>query len=258
MQAKSFTFVFLAIDFVFCYTYIENILFFGRITVEKQSASGNTKKRIFKVLNIIKSIFCWTLIVCLTITVLGLFVSKINGEIPSVFGYSIYRVSSGSMEPELMTGDIILSKQISEPSEINEGDVITFAGSGNYEGMLVTHEVIKEPYQNENGRLMLQTQGVANDIADDPIYTDDVVSVMVCKLTFLNALYELFFSPWGLLIFIAVVLLIFLDEIIRFVRVLSGNDDTANQPEDINEIIQRLQNESDEVKASEENDKQAE
>ena len=221
--------------------------------MEKQAASGNVKKRIFKTFSIIKSVFCWTLVICLTITVLGLFVSKINGEIPSVFGYSIYRVSSGSMQPELMTGDIILSKITDDPSENNEGEVITFSGSGNYEGMLVTHEVIKEPYQSENGRLMLQTKGVANDIADDPIYTDSVVSVMVCKLTFLNKLYELFFSPWGLLIFIALVLLIFLDEIIRFVRVLSGNDDLAKKPEDINEIIQRLQNESDENKTSEKN-----
>ena len=217
--------------------------------MEKQSALGNSKKRIFKIFNIIKSIFCWTLIVALTITVLGLFVSKINGEIPSVFGYSIYRVSSGSMEPELMTGDIILSKQIGDTSEIKNGDVITFVGSGNYEGMLVTHEVIKEPYQNENGQLMLQTKGVANEIADTPIYTDDVVSVMVCKLTFLNILYELFFSPWGLLIFIGVLLLIFLDEIIRFVRVLSGNEKSAKEAENVNDIIERLQKESAEEKA---------
>ncbi|MEE1060798.1 MAG: signal peptidase I [Ruminococcus sp.] len=215
----------------------------------KHSASGNNKKRVFRVFNIIKSVASWTLIVVLTIAVLGLFVSKLNGEIPSVFGYSIYRVSSGSMEPELMTGDIILSKQIGDTSEIKKGDVITFVGSGNYEGLLVTHEVIKEPYQGENGRLMLQTKGVANEIADAPIYTDDVVSVVICKLTFLNTIYELFFSPWGLLVFIAVVLLIFLDEIIRFVRVLSGNEKSAKKGEDVNKIIERLQKESAEEKA---------
>ena len=203
----------------------------------------SAKKKIFKAFVIIKNVVCWALVICLTIVVIGLVMSKANGGMPSVFGFSVMRISSGSMEPELMTGDVILSREISDISQLKTGDVVTYQGSGTLEGVLVTHEVIKPPYINENGQMMLQTKGVANEVADDPIYADSVVTVMVCKIPLLNVLYNVFFSPWGLVIFIFLVLLIFIDEIIRIVRILSGNEKSVKDAEDINEIIDRLQKE---------------
>ena len=68
---------------------------------------------------------------------------------------------------------------------------------------------------------------------------------MVCKLGFIDTLYNIFLSPWGLLIFIAVLLLIFVDEIVVIIRILTGHDKTAKDG-DINEIIDRLQREKQE------------
>ena len=197
------------------------------------------KNKVFRIINLIKNIICWTLIVVLVFTLVLFFTSRINGSTPSVFGYSIFRVSSGSMEPELKVGDIILDKVVDNPEELKVGDVITFK-SDDYGDLLVTHKVIKAPYE-DNGKLMLQTKGVANELEDKPISTDKVKGIMICKVDYLDTVYNVFLSPWGLLILIALIVIIFFDEIITIVKILTNNDRSVKDADDINEIIDRLQ-----------------
>lgn len=196
------------------------------------------KKR-FKVIKGIVNVLCWILVVIIVFTVALSLITRINGETPSVFGYSIFRVSSGSMEPELMVGDIILDKAVKNPEDLKVGDVITFK-SNDYGDMLVTHKVIKAPYE-ENEKLMLQTKGIANDLADKPISVDNVKGIMICKVDYLDTVYNIFLSPWGLLILIALIVIIFFDEIITIVKILTNNDKSVKDADDINEIIDRLQ-----------------
>ena len=197
------------------------------------------KNKVFRIIKLIKNIICWTLIAVLVFTLVVFFMSRINGSTPSVFGYSIFRVSSGSMEPELMVGDIILDKTVDNPEDLKVGDVITFK-SGDYGDLLVTHKVIKAPYE-ENGKLMLQTKGIANEVEDKPICVDNVKGIMICKVDYLDTVYNVFLSPWGLLILIALIVIIFFDEIITIVKILTNNDKSVKDADDINEIIDRLQ-----------------
>ncbi|MCI6616310.1 signal peptidase I [Ruminococcus sp.] len=197
------------------------------------------ENKVFKIIKLIKNIICWTLIAVLVFTLVVFFMSRINGSTPSVFGYSIFRVSSGSMEPELMVGDIILDKTVDNPEDLKVGDVITFKSS-DYGDLLVTHKVIKAPYE-ENGKLMLQTKGIANEVEDKPISVDNVKGIMICKVDYLDTVYNVFLSPWGLLILIALIVIIFFDEIITIVKILTNNDRSVKDADDINEIIDRLQ-----------------
>lgn len=197
------------------------------------------KNKVFRIIKLIKNIICWTLIAVLVFTLVVFFMSRINGSTPSVFGYSIFRVSSGSMEPELMVGDIILDKTVDNPGNLKVGDVITFKSS-DYGDLLVTHKVIKAPYE-ENGKLMLQTKGIANEVEDKPISVDNVKGIMICKVDYLDTVYNVFLSPWGLLILIALIVIIFFDEIITIVKILTNNDKSVKDADNINEIIDRLQ-----------------
>lgn len=210
------------------------------------------KNKAVRVLLAIKNIICWALIVCLALLIVMMLYTRIKGEVPSVFGYSILRVSSGSMEPELMVGDVILDKNIDDVQSIRIDDIVTYKGSGETDGLLITHKVIKAPYKADDGTYYLQTKGIANEIPDNEISADRVVSVMVCKIPQLDALYNLFLSPWGLVIFIALIILIFFDELVAFIRALTGNTKSAKDAADINEIIERLsaenQNENDDKK----------
>lgn len=239
----------------------ENAVEVTSVTTEHPKSKNRIKKRheskLRKTLRIIKNIICWGVLAILVLTVIVFMGSKVNGKTPSLFGYSVLRVSTGSMQPELMIGDVILGKCVDNPTALKVGDIITYRGSGQTEGLLVTHKVVVAPYKTADGTYKLQTKGIANDTPDPEISTEDVLYIMVCKLGFIDTLYNLFFSPWGLLIFIAALLLIFIDELVVIIRILMGHDKSPNDS-DINEIIDRLQKEKLQQKAESDNDTKSE
>lgn len=201
----------------------------------------------YRVIKTIINVVCWIVVAVLAVVMVAFLVSRINGGSPSVFGYTFHRISSGSMEPELMVGDVILDKEVSDVNEIKKGDIITFQGGAQYDNHLVTHRVVKAPY-TENGIVMLQTKGDANNVEDDPISAETVRSKYLTKVTFLAGLYSFFLSPWGLLTFIAVLFLIFFDEIINIIKIVSGHYDEEDDNESISEIIERIRKEEEEKK----------
>lgn len=199
------------------------------------------KSKVKSIFKIIRSVICWLCIAVLVIAVVVMLTAKIKGTQPSLFGYSVYRVSSGSMEPELSVGDIILAKAVGDPMTLKVGDVVTYKGSGELSGKLITHKIIVAP-QEEDGEIMLQTKGIANEIADSPINADRVVSVMICEIEFLEYFYNYFFSPWGLLTIIALIIIVFIDELIVLVKTVTGNEKKPEQ-KSIDEIISRIKTE---------------
>ena len=199
----------------------------------------------FNVLRIIKNIVCWTSIAIMVFFVITFLLNRISGVTPAIMGYTIQRVTSGSMEPELAVGDVIISKQVDDVSVLVVDDIITFDGGSQYEHRNVTHRVVTAPYE-DNGRIYLQTKGDANEIPDNPIYASQVQSKMIRKAPFLTVLYNFFLSPWGLIVFILLLLLIFFDELINIVKITSGYYDSEEKEESISEIIERIQREDNE------------
>lgn len=200
-------------------------------------------KKTFRVIKKILNVICILFIAVMVVIIAVSAVSRISGSTPSFFGYTIYRVSSGSMEPELMVGDVILDKDVDDPDSLQVGDTITFIGTGALDGMTVTHKVIKPPY-DDNGVMKLQTCGIANEIPDDPIPTENVRGIYVCKLAVLDVIYSVFLSPWGLLIIIGLLIFIFFGELLNIVKVITGNEKSEKDADDINEIIERMQREN--------------
>ena len=196
---------------------------------------------VYHVCRAIKNIVCWLLIIALALTVILSMVTRFSGKTPSVFGYTLPRVSTGSMIPTLEIGDVILSRTVSDVSEVKEGDIITFKGGAQFSNNHVTHRVVVAPYTDDNGKLVLQTKGDNNNAVDPVIRADSVESVFLNKVGILTKMYEIFLSPWGLIIFIALLLLVFFDELINVVRIATGND--IEEEESVDEIIERIQRE---------------
>ena len=180
-------------------------------------------------------------IIILSFAVITFLLTRFTGGTPSLFGYTLQRVSSGSMVPELEVGDVILSRNVGESDELKVDDIITFDGSDQFGEKNVTHRIIVAPYE-ANGVVMLQTKGDANYIADNPIAFSRVQSLMLKKLDFLRTIYDLFLSPWGLIIFIALLLLVFFDELMNIIKIATGNYRDEDE-ESISEIIERIQRE---------------
>ena len=178
-----------------------------------------------KIFNIISTI----ILIVLIIIVIFIFYTRATGNVPEIFGYHVYRVSSGSMAPALQIGDVILSHKV-DPADIHTGDIITYMGTeGDYEDKLITHEVISEPTY-ENGHYVIHTQGILQGSSPDPPITDEQVKGrLVTKLTFLNALYTFFLSPYGLLTFILIIIILFGYELVSLIvsykRIDEGTDD---------------------------------
>ena len=94
----------------------ENAVEVTSVTTEHPKSKNRIKKRheskLHKTLRIIKNIICWGVLAILVLTVIVFMGSKVNGKTPSLFGYSVLRVSTGSMQPELMIGDVISERAL--------------------------------------------------------------------------------------------------------------------------------------------------
>ncbi len=115
--------------------------------------------------------------------------NKLEGKPPTFFGHQVYYVLSGSMEPTLPTGSIIIVKDITIETKLSLGDIITFKMPYN-EDILVTHRI--NEVINENGQLVYRTKGDANPIQDPWIIErDSIVSVYSgVKLPIVGYLYK--------------------------------------------------------------------
>lgn len=80
------------------------------------------------------------------------------------FGYSIFRVVTGSMEPTIAPGALLISQEV-PIEQIQVGDIICFRSrEAGMLGKSITHRVISI-FEN-GGQLCLETRGDANPVAD--------------------------------------------------------------------------------------------
>ncbi len=89
-----------------------------------------------------------------------IFFSVVNkNETPSFFGIKTFVIISGSMEPELNIGDIVIIKKCSQ-EELKENDIISYK----YGQSEITHRIIQIE-DNENGKEYI-TKGDNNNVRD--------------------------------------------------------------------------------------------
>ena len=174
------------------------------------------------------------LVVVLFITLIVTLVSRISGKTPEMFGISLLRISSNSMEPELMVGDIILIKD-TDIMQIKEGDIISYRGEkGSYAGKVITHKVIEEPrFSEADGVYYLTTAGIREGAHADPeIEQTQVLGKLVCVVPLLGWLYNFFTTWYGFLIFVLIVLFSFSSEIINIIKILKYQDYGEDVPQE--------------------------
>lgn len=87
-------------------------------------------------------------------------------ETPGLAGIKSYVIISGSMEPELKIGDIVIVKK---GKNLQDGDIISFRQGES----VITHRINK--IINENGNNTYQTKGDNNNIEDSGTITDSVI-----------------------------------------------------------------------------------
>lgn len=88
----------------------------------------------------------------------------------TIGGYSMFRVVTGSMEPTISTGSLLLCKN-TKIENVEVGDIVCYRTKiSEIYGSIVTHRVIDKQKDN-NGNIYLETRGDAN-ASSDPYYVD--------------------------------------------------------------------------------------
>lgn len=141
------------------------------------------------------------------------------GQVPQVLGYSVFRVMTGSMEPEIREDSLLLVKK-TPPEDIAPGDVISFfSPDPMLEGAVNTHRVVR--IEKENGRTQFITKGDANVIEDTyPTDASALVGRVVFKSYGLGKAVSLLSNPlvFGIIILLPL-LVILLMNLYRAVRI---------------------------------------
>lgn len=144
----------------------------------------------------------------------------------SLFGFRIYRVISGSMQPALQIGDVIIVKK---SNNYSERDIITYSN-----GLTtITHRIIA--INNDE----VITKGDANEVDDKPINKEQIVGKFFFRISNFSLFSMILSKNVIYLIMIFLLVLIFLlvigDRIIRNFRYQSNN-------------VKKLKKDKDEIK----------
>ena len=132
----------------------------------------------------------------------------------SLFGFRIYRVISGSMQPALQIGDVIIVKK---SNNYYERDIITYSN-----GLTtITHRIIA--INNDE----VITKGDANEVDDKPINKEQIVGKFFFRISNFSLFSIILSKNVIYLIMIFLLVLIFLlvigDRIIKNLRYHSNN-----------------------------------
>ena len=165
-------------------------------------------KKSIKILGFIATVFLFAVI---PVVAFFLFTSKF----PVIQSLRSYVVMSGSMEPSIPVGSVVIVKNTptadaslvspipndaqTEIPLYKTGDVISF----HRKGTVVTHRIVS--VDTTGGTVVYHTKGDANDAADfDPVPQDQIVGQTISKVPSIGKLIVFLKTPLGFLLFIII------------------------------------------------------
>lgn len=146
------------------------------------------------------------MIMCILL-ILIVVLQKFSNNNQSVAGYRIFRVITGSMEPEYDIGQVVISKEVS-PKSIEVGDDIVYLGQyGDYNGRIIMHQVTQID-KDEEGNLTFHAKGLNSGSIEDPqIKPSQIYGVVQIKSGILTLLYDLATSIYSAFVIITILVL---------------------------------------------------
>lgn len=122
--------------------------------------------------------------------------------VPGIFGFRMYHVISGSMEPELKVGSLIYVRE-EVPGEIEAKEIIAYY-SAQEDGGIITHRVL----ENNPVSGCFRTKGDAND-AEDPMLVEynRYIGSVKFKIPYMGKAFMIMTSLYGKIAAVCVVIL---------------------------------------------------
>lgn len=150
------------------------------------------------------AIFIWLLLIglALLVYVADIKIRAMKGDY-SPPTYNAYVVLTGSMVPEILPNDVVVTKKRT-PEELEEDDIITFISSDSrLSNIIVTHRIKNKYYDSTTGKYTFQTKGDANNTVDFALAEEhNIIGEVVLKIPKLGYVQEILASKGGLIVFI--------------------------------------------------------
>lgn len=154
-------------------------------------------------------------------SVIILFLFLVMVVVPTIKGdMHFLTVQSGSMEPEIHVGDVVVSTYV-DPSCIRVGDIITFHYMSDSDpNRCFTHRVY-EIVQTVDGGYVFQTKGDANEDVDERyVRPDEVIGRVLLVIPYLGYFGEFARSIVGFFVFLVIpAILIIVFEVRRIIKI---------------------------------------
>ena len=121
----------------------------------------------------------------------------------SIFGYKGYIVLTGSMQPNLNIGDLVIDKTVKE-EELKVGDVITFTLKNS--NVTVTHRIVE--IVEQDGKKYYKTKGDNNNTEDiDLISYENIEGLQFLKIGKVGTIITKLLTGTGLIVMIVIIVI---------------------------------------------------
>ena len=169
------------------------------------TAKRNKAKKIVKI--VLKILYQILIILCVILTII-IVLQRVTNSNRTIMGYRIFRVITGSMEPEYDIGVVVICKE-TPVNEIDVGDDIVYLGTyGDYNGKIIMHEVIGIDKDENNNNVNFHAKGLHSASLEDPeIKPNQIFGTVKHKSGILTILYDLATSIYSSFIIISVLVL---------------------------------------------------
>lgn len=159
-----------------------------------------------KFLKIFNFCFKFLFIIFVVFFSLSVLMQRFSNNNASLFGFRIFAVATGSMEPVYHVGDVILVKNI-DVNKIKVGDDVTYLGmESSFKDKVITHRVKK--IIEKDGSISFLTQGVATTSVDPLVSSSQIYGKVAKKLVIFSFFHSITSKPSGFFILIILPLMI--------------------------------------------------
>lgn len=152
------------------------------------------------------ALFIWLLLIGLTLLayVADIKIRAAKGD-NSPPAYNAYVVLTGSMVPEIMPNDVVITKK-REAKDLEENDIITFLSSDpRLSNIIVTHRIKAKYFDVTTNKYTFQTKGDANNTADFTLAEDvNVIGEVIFKIPKLGYIQSILATKGGLIIIVLI------------------------------------------------------
>lgn len=196
----------------------------------------NIEKEKIKPLKFITNVISYALFIWLLLIGLTLLIYVADIKIRAMKGdhtppaYNAYVVLTGSMVPEILPGDVVVTKRRTA-EELDIGDIITFLSSDSrLSGVIVTHRIKDKLKDTTTGKYTFQTKGDANNTVDFALAEEhNIIGEVIFKIPKVGYVQELLATRGGLIIFILIPCLAVLSyDIVKLVKRIGKKNKKSN------------------------------